>query len=245
MKIFFKNSINLNLKADWTNLKVMKKIFFPKVLENLKNPKLLEHISKINFYNNHQSPIISIEGQNRDKVNVYDRKTLINNIPTQNPIHIQERKLKKPVSSPNAAVLLLLFLNKHSEYSIVFIERTKRGKHPGQLAFPGGKLDPNETLRECAIREAEEEVFIKRENIKILNEIPPIVTFTTNVQVQPFIGTFDRSTFGPWQFQKTEVTKVIEVSLKDVIENFHERTPFFFHFNQDHTHEGFILFSLI
>lgn len=38
-----------------------------------------------------------------------------------------------------------------------------RGNHPGkgQLALPGGHLDPNETLRDCAVRELKEETDIK------------------------------------------------------------------------------------
>jgi bifunctional NMN adenylyltransferase/nudix hydrolase len=38
-----------------------------------------------------------------------------------------------------------------------------RGKHPGkgQLALPGGHLDPKETLRDCAVRELKEETDIR------------------------------------------------------------------------------------
>eukprot|EP01080_Neovahlkampfia_damariscottae_P003409 gene3409-5954_t len=214
-----------------------KKIIFPKLYKNANSPKLLELIPKIDFFKNKTSPIITVEKSTHDKVNVYDNRAIKNNKPTEKPIHSYKRILKEPVLQPNAAVLLLFFKNKNQENSIAFIERADRGSHAGELAFPGGKLDSNETLEECALRETEEEIFIPRSGITILNQIPSVVTVTTKKKVKPFVGTFDRNSLNSWSFQTSEVKQVIEVSLKDIIEHFEERGSFLFRHNDEHTHE--------
>lgn len=40
-------------------------------------------------------------------------------------------------------------------------ERTARGRHPGTWEFPGGKLEPEETLEQCMAREMAEEMSVR------------------------------------------------------------------------------------
>ena len=69
---------------------------------------------------------------------------------------------------------------------------TKRSSHlkhhPGQIAFPGGKLDPTDaSLEAAALREAQEEIGLPPACVQILGTLPPHET-VTGFLVTPFVG---------------------------------------------------------
>lgn len=59
--------------------------------------------------------------------------------------------------------------------------------HPGEVAFPGGKLDPGEDAVAAAIREAHEELSISPSDIKIIGASDRFVT-GTGYDVTPVLG---------------------------------------------------------
>lgn len=67
-----------------------------------------------------------------------------------------------------AAVLIPVF-EREGEARVLLTQRTEHlSSHSGQVAFPGGKLDAGETPLEAALREADEEVGLKAENLEVL-----------------------------------------------------------------------------
>ena len=44
--------------------------------------------------------------------------------------------------------------------------------HPGQVSFPGGSIDPGETPRQAALREAEEETGLRADGVEVFAELP-------------------------------------------------------------------------
>ena len=60
-----------------------------------------------------------------------------------------------------AAVLVPLISRGADNYDVLLTVRSDELRsHPGQIAFPGGRVDPGETFEQTALRETEEEVGI-------------------------------------------------------------------------------------
>lgn len=64
-------------------------------------------------------------------------------------------------------------------------------KHAGQVALPGGRREPGESLEETALRETEEEVLVPAGHVDVLGELTPLYIPPSNFCVHPFVGTID------------------------------------------------------
>ena len=70
------------------------------------------------------------------------------------------------------AAVLLPFWSSHGEVWVVLTRRSPSlSEHTGQTAFPGGRLAPNETWIQAALREADEEVGIEPDSVEVLGEL--------------------------------------------------------------------------
>jgi 8-oxo-dGTP pyrophosphatase MutT (NUDIX family) len=98
---------------------------------------------------------------------------------------------------------------------LVFTERrSDLSRHAGEISFPGGRRDEGESLLDTALREAEEEIGLSRDNVEIAGALPPIGTFVTNYKVHPFVGLIgDGMQFEP---NPEEVESVLVASLDEL-----------------------------
>ncbi len=64
-------------------------------------------------------------------------------------------------------------------------------RHPGEVSFPGGLLDPGESLAEAALREAHEEIGLDPALPELLGALPPVHTPVSGILVVPFVGVLD------------------------------------------------------
>jgi 8-oxo-dGTP pyrophosphatase MutT (NUDIX family) len=100
---------------------------------------------------------------------------------------------------------------------MLLVRRTDRGVHGGQLAFPGGKHDPEDaSLLDTALRETEEEIGLERDAIDVIEALPPFKTYTTNFHVHPFLARIPAH--NTWRLQEDEIEEVIEVSVDDLLD---------------------------
>jgi 8-oxo-dGTP pyrophosphatase MutT (NUDIX family) len=105
---------------------------------------------------------------------------------------------------------------------LVFTERRSDLKrHAGEISFPGGRRDEGEELLDTALREAEEEIGLSRDNVELAGALPPIGTFVTNYKITPFVGLIEEGMrFEP---NPAEVESVLIASLDDLAAGYERR----------------------
>ncbi len=121
-----------------------------------------------------------------------------------------------------AAVLAALMPEPGGDDRLLLIERSVSSRaHPGQLAFPGGKPEPGDRdLLDTALREAEEEVALPRQQVEVLGRLQP-VPVPTGFLIVPYVGVIA----GSWQprCQVAEVKTILTPTLKTLIDPAHYR----------------------
>lgn len=115
-----------------------------------------------------------------------------------------------------AAVLVPLYEDGEGETRVIITKRPDHmPSHPGQLAFPGGRIDPQDpSPLAAALREADEEVGISPGDVEVCGFLEPVRTNRIDVVVAPVVGRLP----GPPQLvlQPEEV----ELSLEPPLEHF-------------------------
>jgi 8-oxo-dGTP pyrophosphatase MutT (NUDIX family) len=114
------------------------------------------------------------------------------------------------------SAVLIPFFQKKGELYILFTKRTELVQyHKGEVSFPGGvrsKEDLN--LLSTALRETEEELGVKPQDIKILGELEPYLT-STGFLIKPFVG------YIPWPYPLSpnpkEIASLLEIPLLEIL----------------------------
>ncbi len=127
---------------------------------------------------------------------------------------VVRRHFQPPPSSALDACVVALFFQKNEDWKIVLIERVNNNpndRHGGQISFPGGKLDAGDNSLEAgALREAEEEIGIKRNEMSILGKLTEVYIPVSNFLVHPFVAV--AATEPQFVRQEREVQSILEVS---------------------------------
>jgi 8-oxo-dGTP pyrophosphatase MutT (NUDIX family) len=119
-----------------------------------------------------------------------------------------------------AAVLIPIWLRPEGAALILTKRSSHLKHHPGQIAFPGGKVDPTDAgPQAAALREAQEEIGLDPSRVQIIGSLPVHET-VTGFAMTPFVGLL-RGDFTPVP-EAGEVEEVFTVPLSHVLspENF-------------------------
>lgn len=136
---------------------------------------------------------------------------------------LEQEFLKPPNNEVRRSSVLVLLLpsasNTHSEDSLELLFTLRSEKiehHGGQISFPGGKAEPNESPEDTALRETKEETGISPHNIKLLGRLTDLYVFRSNNDVQPIVGYCkERPDFTP---DPIEVSEIFTVPLSHLVD---------------------------
>jgi 8-oxo-dGTP pyrophosphatase MutT (NUDIX family) len=115
-----------------------------------------------------------------------------------------------------AAVLIPIFAA--APPHVVFIERARHlRRHAGQIAFPGGAVEPDEAAdhERAALREVEEEIGIAPDRVAVVERLPAIRQRSGGFTVTPFIGIIAPD--GPLTVDANEVAAIHRVPLAAIL----------------------------
>jgi 8-oxo-dGTP pyrophosphatase MutT (NUDIX family) len=115
-----------------------------------------------------------------------------------------------------SAVLMPMF-ERDGEAHVVLLRRSENlRRHGGQVAFPGGRYEPEDaSLEITALREAEEEIGLARADVRVIGALDDLYTFTGYV-ITPYAAWLDREvSFKP---NPSEVSRVFSAPLSTFLQ---------------------------
>ncbi|WDR05054.1 CoA pyrophosphatase [Devosia rhodophyticola] len=124
----------------------------------------------------------------------------------------------KPFDRPPVyAAVLISLIARPEGHTVLYTERSSGLRaHSGQVAFPGGKLDPEDfDAGDAALREAGEEVGMVRDEARILGFMPTYFT-GTNYLITPVVA--EVAPTRPFVPNPGEVQSLFEVPLARILD---------------------------
>ena len=115
-----------------------------------------------------------------------------------------------------AAVLIPVLLDPEGVEIVYTVRKGHLNDHAGQISFPGGSLEPDDdSLLDCALREAEEEIDLSRELVEVIGELEEMYIPPSNFRVIPYVGLLPHK--AEFVIDPREVEEVFTASLADLL----------------------------
>lgn len=116
----------------------------------------------------------------------------------------------------NSSVLTPIITWKE-ELEVILTLRTSGIKHGGQLSFPGGGKEGDETIEETALRESREEIGLRERNVLVAGLLTPLFVNHSNNMVTPVVGFIkEEQDFIP---NPNEVAEIFTVKFSELLES--------------------------
>jgi len=90
-------------------------------------------------------------------------------------------------------------------------------RQPGEICFPGGRMEAGETEETCALREATEELGIPMSAIRVIAQLDSLYTYS-NFTMYSFLGVIDREELKNATINTEEVKSIFTIPLSQLLE---------------------------
>ncbi|MCB0794997.1 MAG: CoA pyrophosphatase [Flavobacteriales bacterium] len=123
-----------------------------------------------------------------------------------------EAALRREPNPRESAVLVTIYPKLGVLHSMLILRPEYPGVHSGQVAFPGGRREPEDPdLRATALREFDEEIGASMQRMEIIGGLSPVYIPPSRSLVTPFVAVAEG--LGTMRPDPREVARVIEFPL--------------------------------
>lgn len=118
----------------------------------------------------------------------------------------------------HSGVLFLIYTEGDRLFTCLIKRPTSMKHHPGQIGFPGGKVEENDASPQTAAsREAEEEVGLSPDSYTIIGKLSELYIQVSNFIIHPFVAWSNEKP--DFKINSSEVEKIILFPIQSFMEN--------------------------
>lgn len=116
------------------------------------------------------------------------------------------------------SVLLPLICIDKKMHLVYEVRSENLSRQPGQISFPGGRVERGEEFSQAAVRECSEELLINKNRIELLGEIDYLIT-PFNFIIYVFVGRLNFEDISQISVNNYEVDEIFTVPIDYFLEN--------------------------
>jgi len=129
---------------------------------------------------------------------------------------VPDQNLRRPAAEARpSAVLVGLFESQRGVEAILTRRSQAMKNHRGEISFPGGRLENDETVVDAALRETHEEIGVDPSLASVVGELNSMATVVSKSHIVPIVATY--SSPPELRLSSGEVDRVFSVPLVDLV----------------------------